>query len=383
MLDTCYSALLRNEALASGRPCGSTHTFDSHTDAILHLSSPSVQQELATIAHAVETSTLDVERKHNYDRRTEAPTVTSVAKASRDSFVRQWRTFARASGTVSKSESVAKAANRKLRYANAVSVAYEANPNLFPQAVGKLHWETRTLRQQRRRRRLRTGRPSGSTTDFQSVMEEHGDEYRAEAKRRRVLARKTQAQAATSQVSWPTSNAAWVQWLDEHEDTWQEAIRAVKAGVRTAVNQRIVPHADVPQKDPSVRLQPRDKDVLLSWAGKLADGWHALSVEGWRIVIFAVRTAGRVAAFAPALTLTVMRCGFHGCMQGFCFGIAFPAMQMLAAMLVFSAYTPRSLLKLRASALQWTSLSALTPSWVHWRTSSLHGAGAMTSRSSV
>ena len=113
-----------------------------------------------------------------------------------------------------------------------------------------------------RRRRLRTGRPSGSITDLQAVMAEHGDEYRAEARRRRGLARRTQA--TTSPVSWPTSNAAWVQWLDAHEDTWQEAIRAVKAGVRTAVNQRIVPHADVPHKDPSVRLQPRAKDVLPS-----------------------------------------------------------------------------------------------------------------------
>ena len=77
--------------MASGCPCGSIHT-----DAIMHLSSPVVQEELATIAHAIETSTLDVERKHNYDRRCEAPTVTSVAKASRDSFVRQWRTSARA-----------------------------------------------------------------------------------------------------------------------------------------------------------------------------------------------------------------------------------------------------------------------------------------------
>ena len=142
-------------------------------------------------------------------------------------------------------------------------------------------------------------------------MAEHGDEYRAEARRRRALAAR-RTQATTSPVSWPTSNAAWTHWLDAHEDIWQEAIRAVKAGVRTAVNQRIVPHADVPQKDPSVHLQPRAKGVLPPWVDKVADGWHALSLEGWRIVIFTVRAAGRMAALAPALTLTVMRCGFRG-----------------------------------------------------------------------
>ena len=87
----------------------------------MHLSSPPVQEELATIAYAIETSTLDVGRKHTYDRRTAAPTVTSVAKASRDSFVRQWRTFAPARETESRI-AAAKAANRKLRFANVVSV---------------------------------------------------------------------------------------------------------------------------------------------------------------------------------------------------------------------------------------------------------------------
>jgi len=48
------------------------------------------------IAMAIESSTLNVERKHNLDRRSEAPRVSSVSKASRDAFVRQWRTESRA-----------------------------------------------------------------------------------------------------------------------------------------------------------------------------------------------------------------------------------------------------------------------------------------------
>eukprot|EP00975_Prorocentrum_lima_P022303 4689154-Prorocentrum_lima.AAC.1 len=74
-LDSCYSALLRQEALAAGRARGTGRSCGSdHTDAILHLSSPPVQEELSTIAETIEASTLDVERKHNYDRRAEAPT---------------------------------------------------------------------------------------------------------------------------------------------------------------------------------------------------------------------------------------------------------------------------------------------------------------------
>ena len=65
------------------------------TTAVGHLSSEKVQQEIDTIAVAIEASTMDVERKHNLDKRVQHSTVNSVAKASRDSFVRSWRTRSR------------------------------------------------------------------------------------------------------------------------------------------------------------------------------------------------------------------------------------------------------------------------------------------------
>ena len=192
--------------MASGRPGGLTRT-----DAIMHLSPPVVQEELATIVHAIETSTLDAERKHNYDRRCEAPTVTSVAKASRDSFVRQWRTSARASKMhTSESE---KAAGRRFRFASATSVLYESNPDVFPQAAGKLHWEARSTKKQKS---LRTSRADLDGRARETLMAEHGEEYRAEAKRRRDSA--TTTPTTTSPMSWPSSNASWVQWLDANKD---------------------------------------------------------------------------------------------------------------------------------------------------------------------
>ncbi len=74
-LDSGYCEPLRREAWsAAGRSSG------SQTEAIMHLLSQPVQEELATIAMAIETSTLDVERKRNLDRRSEACRVASVAK---------------------------------------------------------------------------------------------------------------------------------------------------------------------------------------------------------------------------------------------------------------------------------------------------------------
>ena len=88
---------MRQEAWsAAGRSSGSL------TDAVLHLLSQIVQEEFAIIAMAIETSTLDVERKHNLDRRSEARTVASVAKVARDGFVRQWRAESRAAASTAK-----------------------------------------------------------------------------------------------------------------------------------------------------------------------------------------------------------------------------------------------------------------------------------------
>ena len=84
---------------------------------------------------------------------------------------------------------------------------------MFPQAAGKLHWEARRARELKL---LRTSRPCGSFARRETLMEEHGEEYRAEAKRRRDSA--TTTPTTTSPMSWPSSNASWVQWLDANKD---------------------------------------------------------------------------------------------------------------------------------------------------------------------
>ena len=86
-LDSGYCEPLRWEAWdAAVRSSG------LQTDDIVHLLSQPVQEELATIAMSIETSSSDVERKHNLDRRSEYRRVSYVAKASRDGFERHWRT---------------------------------------------------------------------------------------------------------------------------------------------------------------------------------------------------------------------------------------------------------------------------------------------------
>ena len=145
----------------------------------MHLLSQLVQDDLAAIALAIETSTLDVERKHNLDRRSEACCVSSVAKASRDGFVRHWRTESRAAAPTAKSAKKL----RSYKFSNKISIAYERRPDLFPQARGQLHWEEV---RQKRRKRLRSRRPLQRL--FQEYVDEHKDELEEERARRRACA---------------------------------------------------------------------------------------------------------------------------------------------------------------------------------------------------
>ena len=78
--DNCIGGRYVRSAGRFSAPAG--RSSGSQTEASMHLLSQLVQEELATIALAIETSTLDVERNHNLDRRSEACCVSSVAKAS-------------------------------------------------------------------------------------------------------------------------------------------------------------------------------------------------------------------------------------------------------------------------------------------------------------
>ena len=129
-LDSGHCEPLRRDAWAAARGSNALQT-----EAILHLLSQPVQEELATFAMAIETSTLDVERKHNLDGHSEARHVASVAKASRDGFVRHWRMQSRAAVPTTKERKQQRADT----HANKVSLSLVTRPDLFPQARGKLH----------------------------------------------------------------------------------------------------------------------------------------------------------------------------------------------------------------------------------------------------
>ena len=100
------------------------------------------------------------------------------------------------------------------------------------------------------------------------------------------------------------SKAGWLSWLEKEPTAYEKALELAKSGARRAVNVRVTPHPDVPQKDPVVPLQPNTAPARPAWARKLCNGWHALRLKDkvTRVVIFVVRCAGKLAAFVPAET---------------------------------------------------------------------------------
>ena len=75
-------------------------------------------------------------------------------------------------------------------------------------------------------------------------------------------------------TSWPWPNADWVSWLYKSQETYENVLRSVKAGVRRAVNVRVTPHPDAPQKDAAIRLKPHIDTCRPARARQLSNGWH-------------------------------------------------------------------------------------------------------------
>jgi hypothetical protein len=74
---------------------------------------------------------------------------------------------------------------------------------------------------------------------------------------------------------------------------YEKALELAKSGSRRAVNVRVTPRPDVPQKDPAIRLQPKTDPPRPALARKLRNGWHALRLKDkvTRVVIFVVAQA--------------------------------------------------------------------------------------------
>jgi hypothetical protein len=128
-------------------------------------------------------------------------------------------------------------------------------------------------------------------------VDEHKDELEAENARRHTCAQHGLLGRVTS---WPSFKAGWLSWLEQEPAALDKALQLAKSGARRAVNVRVTPRPDAPQKDPNVCLKPDTDTQRPAWACKLCNGWHALLLKdtGTRMFIFVVCCAGKFVGFA-------------------------------------------------------------------------------------
>ena len=284
-MGTGYSKPLKREALA--------RAADSQTDAILYLLSPEVQEEIDTLITCVETSTLDVERKHVYDRRIEKHEVCSVAKASRDSIIRMWRTQ-KCKVEESKQSQKVRSKRLRARHTNLFSLAVKRKPSLLPQARGRLFGAKKPANK-RQMARLRAGVTLKNHSEaLRAFVDEHRESLAAELEEVKEAARRSATELSFNS-SCPATQSDFCKWISQNETRWKEAVQRARNGARKQVNVRLTPEAGSQRAAPG-RLAPARPRSELKWRTLLSNGFFALALKDvGRITLFAVSCGGRQA----------------------------------------------------------------------------------------
>ena len=279
-LDFGYSLPLRQQAWAAGGIL---------TTAIGHLLSENVQREIETIAVAIETSTMDVERKHNLDKRVQHSTVNSVAKASRDSILRSWRLRSTqpAAPAAKQSQAVCKR-KRSAKHLGVGSMALAECPELSPALCR-----------------------DGGASLRQYIAAHRSDlQDKVQAAQAQVAASPDPSPSPAFELSWPLTRACWLEWISENQARFEDVLRDMRNGARRTVNQQLRPLADVPDSAPL--LAPKARAPQPSWAKLVRNGWFVLQLsrdaaaapaaerQENQLVLLVVSAGKEKAAYLPA-----------------------------------------------------------------------------------
>lgn len=221
-LDTGYSFLLQQEAWAQG----------SEADAAGYLMSETVQNEIVGIFENTPANGLEVERKHNQDKRAETTKVKGCARASRDSILRRYSVYRE-----QRLAEVRKGVKRKqaATHLNLQSLAVQKNPELFSRARGKLRWQQGVSK-----RDSRQIVHQGDSAALKQYIAENRDELKAELLRRQEEAK----YAVEVEKELPLSVDEWLSFLGDNEDMFREQLRGATSR-RSGVSERIKPRTDL------------------------------------------------------------------------------------------------------------------------------------------
>eukprot|EP00435_Cladocopium_sp_Y103_P041656 s237_g11.t1 len=259
-LDCGYSAQLQKQALQLG----------SVAAAISFLCSEHVQVELQRVLQALSASSLDVERKHAVDKRQEKLKVRSVATASRNTILQQYKI--RRHAAVDKKIKVLKMFKRR-RSISSASLAVQRCPDLLPRPAGFMPDEYRH---------------DGNLPALRAYLQENHDTLVQEAANMRLQARQQLCDLSLGGCL-PQTNSQWLEWMQTNEETFRALLKTATQA-RRSLSQRIVPAGQ--EMLPVDRLGPEEPHpVRRSWEKKLLQqksGWFCIGQGNGMLCFFLI-----------------------------------------------------------------------------------------------
>eukprot|EP00973_Karenia_brevis_P046153 6396182-Karenia_brevis.AAC.1 len=241
-LDDGYSAPLQKEALAKG----------SYAASLAYLTSDSIQSELEGLFRNASASSLEVERKHQQDKRSEKQRISSMARFSRNSILQRYLI-----GRKRRTRWMLKEKKQisKDKFMSSRSLAVKRNPHLLSRPMGK-----------------RFGMEASSSQwaykaaegQLEKYLQEHRESLEQEAADIRNHARQRE-KLLHSDV--PHTNADWLAWLETNEEMFKDTLKNATSA-RRPLSQRLVPLPGGLPEAP--RLQPiHEKVPNPPWIDKL------------------------------------------------------------------------------------------------------------------
>ena len=177
-------------------------------DAIAYILSDRIQSELGGIFRASAATSLEVERKHWQDRRTEGKKFIGVARASRNSILSRYRVLRRTIAPVRKQQ--VKLA-KSLRHMSAPALAAKRNPSWLPRPAG-----------------FNTVAHVGNKPALDEYYAQNKNTLEAEAKRIRETAKAFANSSKDMELShgMPFSNSMWMKWIEANDAEFRKQLRS-------------------------------------------------------------------------------------------------------------------------------------------------------------
>ncbi|CAK0828049.1 unnamed protein product [Prorocentrum cordatum] len=254
-LDVGFSLQLQRRALRTG----------SESAAVTFLMGPSTQADIDAVLTLGHATTLNAERKHVQDKKSEAPRLSTVPAASRNGIIRRHLKHRREQ-QIAASEARQSATGA---HTNPRAVTLSRRPD-FVTASAKVA-----------RPRLVYDEPG-----IQAYIDANREDLdRVVAAKQAAAKAAARAAASHSTGGTPGTNAQWMKWIEENRPTFLDFFDNASAR-RRALAARLVPDGEFPA---APRLQPERASPDIPWQDRLwcqAPGWFCVRAGEARHIFF-------------------------------------------------------------------------------------------------